>query len=1724
VAREINNEAKFKDGRSPLPYVFSAETKLALKRMLKDFGDFLTGPERAQDLGAHDLAFTLNSRRTVFPCRAVFAASGIEELGEQIRDAMRTSEWEPTAVVSDTQQKDPTPRLLGVFAGQGAQWASMARHVINDIPFASRRIDELDNFLARLPDEADRPSWSLREELGKVQGSRLHLAEFAQPACTALQIIQVDLLAEANVHFSAVVGHSSGEIAAAYAAGLLSARDAIVVAYYRGIYSSRLAGAGAEVQSRKVRGAMMAAGTSITEARHLLSAQQFRGRVAVAAHNSPTSVTLSGDEDAILEVKDILAAEGKFVRLLRVDQAYHSHHMEPCLGPYVEALKRAGIRAETMPENSCDKPGGKQKPTWYSSVFGLGSGQQIMATVDNEYWAWNMGRPVLFADAVEAAVRTQTTAAGQSFSMAVGVGPHGALRGPLADILAAVFSANGNDGSGSNTALELPYADVLTRGKDDSISLMQGIGQIWAQHAAGLAATEEGRAVDLGRFQTRVYGLAQRPVPSKDLPAYPWDHTRTFWHESRRSRALRTRSKPAHPLLGTLSPDSAATDLSWHNLLRVTDLPWLRGHRLQGQIIYPAAGYMAAAIDAALYVADSRQRRAKKIELKDMWIGKAIVLEDESTAGGVEVYTTLKIDDVKGDLNGDDVVEAEFRFRSSVLGSNSIDAPLNASGSIIITLFNQTDKDEMKGAEVEVEPLLASKQDAPSLLVDVGESHFYSELNHLGYHYTESFRSLSSARRKLGYAQAALSVPAREEMHRSEKNLLLHPGPMDALFQAVFLAYAWPGDGRLWSMHVPVAVDRLQIDVEQVRRANLDAKHYMIEAEITIDPSVSGQPQEGLGGDVSIFTADGSHGLVLAEGVRLAPLATGSANEDVNMFLETIEGVAFPDCTLAMTSPETGAVDRATDVETELGWLLERIAHFYLARLAREITPQEEARAEWHHQKLMDFARHASREVASGRQPYAKSGWAQDTYETMKRLMDEHMDMIDVQLMRSVGENLPAAVRGETVILQHMVQDGMLNRSYEETLGVKPYSDILASVIEQITMVHPSASILEIGAGTGGATKRILSRIPHAFDHYTFTDISSGFFEAAESIFPTHVNSGRLSFRTLDIERDPVAEQGFEEHSYDIVLASFVLHATADLESTLRNARRLMRPGGYLVLLEMTSNDTMRLSLTMGGLEGWWLGAETGRPWSPCVSTMEWHHLLKRAGFTGVEQSTPELDPLARPFAVLVSRALDDRIELLQEPSTYPPTELSSLPELIIITGSSLPSTRLAERVYKILQPYSPRPIALVTGGLKGFMHEQSQPRSLIVSRRDETGSNSEMPKRNLSVLYLADLDERTLLEDIEPDAFEGLKTLFALSPDQVLWVTHGAQQGRRPYAVASVGLGRALIMEYPHIMMQFLDFVVPEPDARTLADDLLRLRILHSLEKQQESSKNNTLLWSREPEVSVDRENRRWIPRILPHRQFNEAYNSARRTIIEPVDPVKDLIEVYDEFDEDRTGSNSRIVVRTARVEGHNSKTSFFTQVRPRYTVPFALQAGGRTWHTSIGFTATPSPGSSHTSPGAVIILSDRLGTIVTPVSENLLLRWDSDPVLGEDVNPSCLGSIANTLVASLVAREAEQDCRSTISSPRSRRETSVMTTLLLLEPDKSLARAVYKKATAADSWKIISLTSSTERWSSAPDLFTLIDAHASKRAIRKCLGLGVTPGSRIGKRMSWFLDAVSV
>ncbi|CAI7581498.1 unnamed protein product, partial [Penicillium palitans] len=214
----------------------------------------------------------------------------------------------------------------------------MGARLIESSPFAASRIAELDDALQTITYAEDRPSWTIHEELlASKESSRLAEGALSQPLCSAVQILLVDILRAAGITFTAVVGHSSGEIGAAYAAGILSAKDAVRIAYFRGMHA-KLA-ASPSPSPNAPRGAMIAVAESPDAAR-VICANDFQGHLQLAAINSSFSVTLSGDEDAIDAAESLLKAKGMFARNLKVDTAYHSAHMASCADLYYDSLQK----------------------------------------------------------------------------------------------------------------------------------------------------------------------------------------------------------------------------------------------------------------------------------------------------------------------------------------------------------------------------------------------------------------------------------------------------------------------------------------------------------------------------------------------------------------------------------------------------------------------------------------------------------------------------------------------------------------------------------------------------------------------------------------------------------------------------------------------------------------------------------------------------------------------------------------------------------------------------------------------------------------------------------------------------------------------------------------------------------------------------------------------------------------------------------------------------------------------------------------------------------------------------------------------------------------------------------------------------------------------------------------------------------------------------------------
>jgi len=233
---------------------------------------------------------------------------------------------------------------------------------------------------------------------------------------------------------------------------------------------------------------MLAAGTSLEDATELCEEEEFLGRISVAARNSPSSVTISGDEDAIDELAAVLDDEKKFNRRLKVDTAYHSNHMLPCFDPYIASLRKVGITV--LP--------GNEQCTWISSVY---EGRAINPSTDelaDVYWAQNMKKPVLFSQAVQAAVAP--VQGSELHAAAIEVGPHAALAGSAKQNIQEVLQK------------DIPYHGTLLRGGDSMTAFSTCLEFLWTRLDTA--------SIDLGSCEAALSGRRQHYTVLADLRSY----------------------------------------------------------------------------------------------------------------------------------------------------------------------------------------------------------------------------------------------------------------------------------------------------------------------------------------------------------------------------------------------------------------------------------------------------------------------------------------------------------------------------------------------------------------------------------------------------------------------------------------------------------------------------------------------------------------------------------------------------------------------------------------------------------------------------------------------------------------------------------------------------------------------------------------------------------------------------------------------------------------------------------------------------------------------------------------------------------------------------------------------------------------------------------------------------------------------------------------------------
>ena len=719
----------------PFLLLFSAHDKTTLKRNIEAHSAIVL------NYNLLDLSYTLANCRTHFSSRAMVVAS-LANLNHAFENNLQEFSF-----------ADKKKMLAAgfVFTGQGAQWARMGAELMAYYPGFLRSIRQLDMVLEDLDDS---PDWTLEDLLLEESAtSRVSEAEFSQPLCTAIQVGLVQLLRLWNVKPSVTCGHSSGEIAAAYAAGFVSASEAIILAYYRGKV----------VRNIHTNGAMLAVGLGAEAVSRYINSTS--GEIVVACHNSPSSVTLSGDFDALEIVRKSLTVDKIFTRVVKTNgKAYHSRHMEPAAEMYEALIRRAKLG---MVSDSPLAEKVKMVSTVTNSVLPGNT------DLDEGYWSSNLLNPVLFSQAIHTIGTSPEFA---HVDILIEVGPHSTLSGPVRQIKAE-YNFD-----------KLQYLPTLIRGEDCASSMLRLAGELFLRDypldLKRVTALEE--TFSSGKIRPKTGNLIV------DLPTYQWDKHKKYWAESRESREHRAPKFPRHDILGSLTIGASMAEPTWRNILRIKDLPWLKDHSLGGEAVFPAAGYFSMAIEAITQL-NELQTLPATIEgyvLRDVSIQQALVTPDDDN--GIEVLLNMR-----PSLHG--MGEGQNPWWDFNVSSISEDGYRKDHMAGSISINNRSQRPAVR--------------EIPNLTQRATGKAWNQALKEVGFNYGPTFQDMDDITfdGKSYAAYSGTKVKTQVEGMTGESRYILHPACLDSCLQLMIVAI-WAGRTNAMACGaVPVQADEVAI-------------------------------------------------------------------------------------------------------------------------------------------------------------------------------------------------------------------------------------------------------------------------------------------------------------------------------------------------------------------------------------------------------------------------------------------------------------------------------------------------------------------------------------------------------------------------------------------------------------------------------------------------------------------------------------------------------------------------------------------------------------------------------------------------------------------------------------------------------------------------------------------------------------------------------------------------
>ncbi|KAL8769661.1 MAG: hypothetical protein Q9209_004458 [Squamulea sp. 1 TL-2023] len=952
---------------------------------------------------------------------------------------------------------------------------------------------------------------------------------------------------------------------------------------------------------------MLAVSISSEEARPLLdsiNSSYDSLKLSVSCFNSPRNVTISGQENQISRLENMLNAAGIFNRRLRVSIAYHSPQMKQVAREYL------GLMGTLSPGSN------EHYVPMISSVDGRRTNTE--ALLQGRYWVQNMEAPVQFHEAMRTicsnSARRPTFKIDGSHRQVpfvnslVEIGPSSVLHAPITECLKEYGLEN-----------TIACSSVLERNQS-ALHTFLGL----AGHLYGLGA-----GIDLRKVNDPCLQFSDDRIALSDLPGYPFNHATTYWYESRLSADRRLRNHGHVDVLGTPVSDWNPLDAQWRNIINADDIRWVEDHHISGACLCPGAAMVVMALEAARQLADPEQP-ISGYELREVVFGVALDL----SASGLNLETRFSVRSSNG------------RWRQhgswSTFSVYSLVAQRwteHCRGCIRVCYQDSSEGDNFRSQDLVTRYRRAYLDKKRRCTRSVAPSTMYQFLHERSIEYGPAFQRMrriwcsndQEIITDIGFFEA--------DEERGSKLHIIHPTTLDAILHSVFAAQSRGGMEDI-ATQVPSKIGQLWIASEGLNQSG--------DASVSVSTAVDAATPLTITSSSIVLDQKTTDLQLVITGLEMSQTNTAEPPAHVQpgknqiwcrlqAFLD-IDLLTNQEASLWLNHSCTSVQEEPVVFYNRLRSLLRRVVCTTRNNLSTTV------------------------EVDSGSYLQKYFGWMdwQMTIgcETVSKDDERHHIIVSESeigkegaighLYSEVANKLDGILNGQTDARQLLFEDSLVKGFYDAQVHSSACFARLQKYITARAIKGPTMRILEVGAGTGVFTKVILEALsgrahdpsqPQKFSEYHFTDISPAFFEPARKEFSAY--NQKMMFRTLDIEKD-IDIQAQEESSYDLIIAANVLHITRYLASPLRNLRKLLKAGGKMIIHETTTPDDITTGFIFGLLPEWWQATEPNRRYSPLVTEHDWNQVLKETGFSGTDIVLRDFEHEAcHQSSIMISTAVD---------------------------------------------------------------------------------------------------------------------------------------------------------------------------------------------------------------------------------------------------------------------------------------------------------------------------------------------------------------------------------------------------------------------------------------------------------------------------------------------------